>query len=178
MRCFSIDRLGHRLGVGHSRPYEDLGAYILAVRYLLATESAALSPPNLQVEPFTVNDAKNSYELPWILRGVMDSPEVQRLFQDEIGVLKETILDWKPATKALRDIKQKVTLAILALTGSTVLTSHRSWNPWQAERRSGTEPLGCSSRRHRPHWRRAMEVVARRALKASKHLLEALLVST
>jgi hypothetical protein len=99
-------------GVGHTAPYEDLGGYDLAVRYLLTTDTPRGEVPSLQVEPFTSRDARNDYELPWILRGIMDSPEVRELFDAELAVLKDGILDWRPSTKALRDIKQKVRFSI------------------------------------------------------------------
>lgn len=98
---------GGLTGVGHSAPYEDLGGYNLAVRYLLTTDSPR-DAPSLDIEPFASRDARNDYELPWILRGVMDSTTVRELFQAELDVLKDGILDWRPSTKALKDIKKRL----------------------------------------------------------------------
>jgi hypothetical protein len=96
-------------GAGHSTPYEDPGAYAFMVKYLLSTTTPAPdSMPELQVEEFTAKDARNDYELPWTLRGVMDDPEVRFLFDAEISELKENILDWQPTTRALKDIKKRV----------------------------------------------------------------------
>lgn len=96
-------------GAGHSNAYEDPGAYSWAVKYLLSTDSPSgnVLPP-LKVEDFSTRDAKNDYELPWILRGVMDDPAVKLLFDAEIAELKENILSWQPTTRALKDIKKRV----------------------------------------------------------------------
>lgn len=93
-------------GVGHSNAYEDPGGYDLAVNYLLRTSSAV--GDSLVVEPFSARDAKNDFELPWILRGVMDDPQAVELFRAEIKALKDTILTWQPDTRALREIKKRV----------------------------------------------------------------------
>jgi hypothetical protein len=93
-------------GVGHSNAYEDPGGYDLAVNYLLKTSSPMGG--SLVVEPFSARDAKNDYELPWILRGVMDDPHAVELFRAEIKALKDTILTWQPDTRALREIKKRV----------------------------------------------------------------------
>jgi hypothetical protein len=104
-------------GVGHSSPYEDPGAYDLAVNYLLKTSNPGAEP--LEVESFGARDVKNDYELPWILRGVMDDPKVQELFPSEIKALKDTILSWQPDTRALRDIKRRA-----SRVSQSVLTVH------------------------------------------------------
>jgi hypothetical protein len=93
-------------GVGHSNAYEDPGGYDLAVNYLLRTSSAV--GESLVVEPFSAREAKNDFELPWILRGVMDDPQAVELFRAEIKALKDTILTWQPDTRALREIKKRV----------------------------------------------------------------------
>lgn len=79
------------------------------VKYLLSTDCPADAAfPELKVEDFAVRDAKNDYELPWILRGVMDDPAVKILFDAEITELKENILSWNPTTRALKDMKKRV----------------------------------------------------------------------
>lgn len=104
-------------GAGHSSPYENPGAYDLAVNYLLKTSNPGAEP--LEVESFGARDVKNDYELPWILRGVMDDPKVQELFPAEIKALKDTILSWQPDTRALRDIKRRA-----SRVSQSVLTAH------------------------------------------------------
>lgn len=93
------------------------------VKYLLSTDSPVDAPfPELKVEDFAVRDAKNDYELPWILRGVMDDPDVKMLFDAEITELKENILSWNPTTRALRDMKKRV-CAIVLVCETRVLTA-------------------------------------------------------
>lgn len=103
-------------GAGHSTPYEDFMPYDFTVKYLLSTHTPPPPPPSsskngqqsLQVDAFTAKDAKNDYELPWILRGVMDDPEARILFEQEIAALKQKILLWEPNTRALKEIKRRV----------------------------------------------------------------------
>ncbi|KAJ9094470.1 hypothetical protein QFC21_006009 [Naganishia friedmannii] len=109
-------------GAGHSTPYEDPGAYAFMVKYLLST--TAPDPdvmPELQVEEFTAKDARNDYELPWTLRGVMDDSEIKMLFDAEISELKENILDWQPTTRALKDIKKRLE----PMAGRAALRQHQ-----------------------------------------------------
>ncbi|KAJ9119617.1 hypothetical protein QFC22_003326 [Naganishia vaughanmartiniae] len=109
-------------GAGHSTPYEDPGAYAFMVKYLLST--TAPDPDvgsKLHVEEFTAKDARNDYELPWTLRGVMDDPEVRSLFDAEISELKDNILDWQPTTRALKDIKKRLE----PMAGRAALRQHQ-----------------------------------------------------
>ena len=99
---------GSLTGVGHSSPYEELGCYSLAVHYLFHTGPAAQPLPPLQVESFAARDARNDFELPWIMRALVDSPEVKDLFPDELRDLKASITAWKPATKPLKEIKRRL----------------------------------------------------------------------
>ncbi|BEI88761.1 uncharacterized protein CcaverHIS019_0201230 [Cutaneotrichosporon cavernicola] len=99
---------GSLTGVGHSTPYEELGCYSLAVQYLFHTGPAAQPMPPLEVEPFAARDSRNDFELPWIMRALVDSPEVKDLFADELRTLKDNILAWKPNTKALKEIKKRL----------------------------------------------------------------------
>lgn len=109
-------------GAGHSNAYEDPGAYSWAVKYLLSTDSPSGDTlPPLKVEDFSMREAKNDYELPWILRGVMDDPAVKHLFDAEIAELKENILSWQPTTRALKDIKKRVSDAWLFFTRRSIL---------------------------------------------------------
>lgn len=96
------------LGVGHSTPYESPACYELAVAYLFRSGSAGQPLPPLEVESFTARDAKNDFELPWILRALTDAPAVKDLFPDELRELKENVVSWRPVTKALKDIKKRV----------------------------------------------------------------------
>lgn len=95
-------------GLGHSTPYEEAQSYDLAVQYLFLSGPAKQPMTPLAIEPFSARDARNDFELPWIMRALVDSKEVQDLFPDELKALKEGILAWKPLTKPLKDIKKRV----------------------------------------------------------------------
>ncbi|KAL7425280.1 hypothetical protein Q5752_000968 [Cryptotrichosporon argae] len=100
---------GSLTGVGHSTPYDEPGCYALAVDYLLRAGPSPTDPlPPLRVEPFAARNAKNDYELPWIMRALVDAPEVKDLFPGELRDLREGILHWKPQTKALKEIKKRL----------------------------------------------------------------------
>lgn len=99
---------GSLTGVGHSSPYEERDCYSLCVNYLFHAGPAAQPLPPLQIEPFQARDARNDFELPWIMRALVDAPEVKDLFPAELKDLRESILAWKPQTKALREIKKRL----------------------------------------------------------------------
>lgn len=99
---------GSLTGVGHSSPYDDPSAYSLLVKYLFHAGPAPGPLPPLKVEPFSAKDAKNDFELPWIMRALVDAPEINDLFPAEIRQLKESINEWQPNTKALREIKKRL----------------------------------------------------------------------
>lgn len=103
---------GSLTGLGHSTPYEEPATFRLAVDYLFHAGPVEPTEPatELQIEHFSVREGRNDYELPWIMRALVDSPEVKDLFPGELRDLKEGILHWKPTTKALRDIKKRVSL--------------------------------------------------------------------
>ncbi|WRT69904.1 uncharacterized protein IL334_006895 [Kwoniella shivajii] len=99
---------GSLTGIGHSTPYEELSCYSVAVHYLFHAGSARHPLSPLQVEPFSARDAKNDFELPWIMRALVDSPEIKDLFPGELKDLKEGILNWRPNTKVLKEIKKRL----------------------------------------------------------------------
>lgn len=98
---------GSLTGLGHSTPYEESASYALAVDYLFYAASPPDGLAELQVEHFSAREGRNDFELPWIMRALVDSSEVKDLFPGELRDLKEGILHWKPVTKALKDIKKK-----------------------------------------------------------------------
>lgn len=111
---------GAWIGAGHTTPYEDPGAYAFAVRYLLQTGPCRRE--SLHIEPFAARDARNDYELPWTLRGILDDPAIQTLFGGEIKQLREGVLDWQPATKALIQIKKRLE----PMAGAAAIKAHRA----------------------------------------------------
>ncbi|ODN80175.1 hypothetical protein L198_07831 [Cryptococcus wingfieldii CBS 7118] len=99
---------GGLTGLGHSTPYEELSSFSLAVNYLFYATPARKPLPPLQIEPFNARDARNDFELPWIMRALVDAPEVKDLFPGELKDLKEGIVHWKPVTRTLKDIKRRL----------------------------------------------------------------------
>jgi hypothetical protein len=138
-------------GVGHSTPYEDAGPYAYMVKYLLSTDSPGTALEPLSVETFVARDAKNDYELPWILRGVMDDPDATVLFQAEIKALKETILSWQPNTRALKDIKKRVSRKFPSRDSDYLIDTVYciSSSQWQVEQRYGSTNRTPGSSGHR-----------------------------
>nr|XP_031858309.1 uncharacterized protein CI109_006280 [Kwoniella shandongensis]KAA5525381.1 hypothetical protein CI109_006280 [Kwoniella shandongensis] len=99
---------GSLTGVGHSTPYEEISCYTIAVQYLFNAGAARHPVTPLQVEPFAAREPKNEFELPYIMRALVDSPEVKDLFPGELKDLKEGILHWRPTTKVLKEIKKRL----------------------------------------------------------------------
>lgn len=99
---------GSLTGLGHSSPYEEPATFQLAVDYLFHAGPASQPMTELRVDHFSAREGRNDFELPWIMRAIVDSPEVKDLFPGELRDLKEGILHWKPITKALKDIKKRV----------------------------------------------------------------------
>ncbi|WVQ74730.1 hypothetical protein IAR50_004334 [Cryptococcus sp. DSM 104548] len=99
---------GGLTGLGHSTPYEELSSFTLAVHYLFYATPARKPLPPLQIEPFNARDARNDFELPWIMRALVDAPVVKDLFPGELKDLKEGIVHWKPVTRSLKEIKRRL----------------------------------------------------------------------
>ncbi|KAK5952067.1 hypothetical protein OHC33_006954 [Knufia fluminis] len=89
-------------GEGHSRLYEDDAIYDLAVAFALETTSM----PGV---PLTKRDiassGNNPYILPFAMRGILEEDFVKSDLQDEASLLLQQFDDWKPTTKALKDVK-------------------------------------------------------------------------
>lgn len=89
----------------------------LAVRYALETTTLAEAPTNLAINSppaaplamsFNPRGARNAYLLTWSVRGLIEDPQVRELFGDELGRLRESFETWRPATKALKEVKLKL----------------------------------------------------------------------
>jgi hypothetical protein len=78
------------------------------VDYLFLAGPARHPLPPLSVDTFSARDARNDFELPWIMRALVDAREIKDLFPGELRDLKEGILHWKPVTKVLKEIKRRV----------------------------------------------------------------------
>jgi hypothetical protein len=114
-------------GVGHSAPYEDPGCYDLTVSYLFLSGSAKTPSPPLSLEPFSAREPRNDFELPWIMRALVDSVEVRGLFPAELKELKEGVIHWRPTTKALKEIKKRVSYLVLVPGLADPIDSSNRW---------------------------------------------------
>ena len=86
-------------GVGHSAIYDESQLYSLSVRYFFETESVPSGIP-MKVD-HTQRRSTNAHYLTWAFKGILDDPEVQRLFKSELEELRIQFEQWKPTTKAL-----------------------------------------------------------------------------
>lgn len=89
-------------GEGHSRIYEDEAVYDIAISFALETN--ALKDVPVSRRP-TSNNGANPYILPFAMRGILEEDYVKQELQDEARVLLAQFDDWKPTTKALKDVK-------------------------------------------------------------------------
>lgn len=91
-------------GEGHSRIYEDEAIYDLAVEFSLETTSMREYP--LMQRPNQNSPApSNPYILPWAVRGILEEDLVKSDLQQEAQELLRQFDEWKPTTKALKDVK-------------------------------------------------------------------------
>ncbi|KAF2084615.1 hypothetical protein K490DRAFT_48793 [Saccharata proteae CBS 121410] len=100
---------GSMMGEGHSRIYDDPNVYLLAVQHALETTS--LHPrvnPRLQVGDATGSNGANAFFLPWAMRGLLEEEFVRRELQDEVEGLLREFEEWRPQTKKLLDIKNRL----------------------------------------------------------------------
>lgn len=112
-------------GEGHSRLYYDAAVYDLAVAHALETSTvprpaAAASPvrpphPVASAAPSADGGAvgaaaspPNPYVLPWIMCGVLEEDFVKTELGAETDELLRQFDAWRPATKALRDVKYRL----------------------------------------------------------------------
>ena len=90
-------------GEGHSRIYDDEAGYYLAVEYALETTSLGEIHPRFHREGPTTS--QNPYILPFAMRGVLEEDYVRTELYGEITELVKQFDEWKPSTKALKDVK-------------------------------------------------------------------------
>jgi len=70
----------------------------------------ALETSNINGVPFRMNrqrptSSPNPYILPFAMRGILEEDHVRRELHDESVELLKQFDDWKPTTKALKDVK-------------------------------------------------------------------------
>ncbi|KAF6231579.1 hypothetical protein HO173_010331 [Letharia columbiana] len=90
-------------GEGHSRIYDDEAGYYLAVEHALETTSLGEISPQFHRDGATTS--QNPYILPFAMRGVLEEDYVRTELYGEITELIKQFDEWKPSTKALKDVK-------------------------------------------------------------------------
>ncbi|KAK6193925.1 hypothetical protein LQW54_011959 [Pestalotiopsis sp. IQ-011] len=90
-------------GEGHSRLYDDNQVYDLAVSHAL--ETTDVGKVASRVDKHEGISSSNPYILPWIMRGLLEEGIVKTELSTETAQLLQQFDDWKPVTKALKDIK-------------------------------------------------------------------------
>jgi len=93
-------------GEGHSRLYDDDEVYDLAVAHTLETTSVDSVPCEIRRSEGLSNS--NPYHLPWIMRGLLEEEFVKTALDRETAELLKQFEDWKPTTKALKDVKYRL----------------------------------------------------------------------
>ncbi|CAM1510386.1 Fc.00g007210.m01.CDS01 [Cosmosporella sp. VM-42] len=94
-------------GEGHSRLYYDSAIYDLAVSHALETTTTAPCAP-CEISKREAPGAPNPYVLPWIMRGLLEEDFVKTALTGETEELLKQFDDWKPANKALKDVKYRL----------------------------------------------------------------------
>ncbi|KAK4456799.1 hypothetical protein QBC42DRAFT_350993 [Cladorrhinum samala] len=97
-------------GEGHSRLYDDPQVYDLALMHALETTDV-VAAQECEVKRTGVAGAttpNNPYLLPWIMRGLLEEDFVKTDLSDETAELVRQFDDWKPVTKALKDVKYRL----------------------------------------------------------------------
>ncbi|POS79045.1 hypothetical protein DHEL01_v202559 [Diaporthe helianthi] len=93
-------------GEGHSRLYDDGQVYDLAIAHALETTNVGDVP--CEIQKFEGLTASNPYLLPWIMRGLLEEDSVKTKLSTETEELLRQFDDWKPVTKALKDVKYRL----------------------------------------------------------------------
>jgi hypothetical protein len=78
----------------------------LAVSHALETTSVANVECHVQEHTSLTNP--NPYHLPWIMRGLLEEDFVKTELSSETDLLLKQFDDWKPVTKALKDVKYRL----------------------------------------------------------------------
>ncbi|KIW21566.1 hypothetical protein PV08_02146 [Exophiala spinifera] len=89
-------------GEGHSRIYEDDAVYDIAISFALETNALKDVPISKRQTSAT---GANPYILPFAMRGILEEDYVKTELQNEARELLAQFDDWKPTTKALKDVK-------------------------------------------------------------------------
>lgn len=93
----------HRVGQSHKLTSPRLS---LAIAHALETTNAGDVP--CEIQKFEGLTASNPYLLPWIMRGLLEEDFVKTELSTETEELLRQFDDWKPTTKALKDVKYRL----------------------------------------------------------------------
>jgi hypothetical protein len=94
-------------GEGHSRIYYDPAVYDLAISHCLETTATA-GTTSFEATKRDPLSTPNPYVLPWIMRGLLEEDFVKTELSNETEELLRQFDDWKPTTKALKDVKYRL----------------------------------------------------------------------
>lgn len=89
-------------GEGHSSVYNDEAVYDMAVSFALETTALLgidVTRRNIQ------SSSGNPYVLPFAMRGILEEEVVRSELREEMNQLLQQFDEWKPVTKALKDVK-------------------------------------------------------------------------
>ncbi|KAL2024706.1 hypothetical protein VTK56DRAFT_6907 [Thermocarpiscus australiensis] len=98
-------------GEGHSRLYDDEQVYDLAVTHALETTDVVGNVPcevAVRRRQHQGLANPNPYHLPWIMRGLLEEDFVKTELSAETAELVRQFDDWKPVSKALKDVKYRL----------------------------------------------------------------------
>jgi hypothetical protein len=93
-------------GEGHSRLYDEGQIYDLAVSHTLETTIDKNVP--VRFAKHEGLGSANPYVLPWIMRGLLEEDFVKTELSNETAELLRQFDEWKPVTKALKDVKYRL----------------------------------------------------------------------
>lgn len=95
-------------GEGHSRLYDDAAVYDLALSHTLETADLESAASGCEIKKHDGLTSPNPYVLPWIMRGLLEEDFVKTELQAETAELVRQFDEWKPVTKALKDVKYRL----------------------------------------------------------------------
>lgn len=81
--------------------------YSLAVFHALETTDLTKAP-RCEIHKFEGLAQPNPYHLPWIMRGLLEEEFVKTELNSETAELLRQFDDWRPTTKALKDVKYRL----------------------------------------------------------------------
>lgn len=110
IREISASLAGSLRGGGHSRIYDEQSVYELAIRHLLETTDPDPALPVLVDTDFQVPSRTNHnpYLLPWSLHGMFTEAAARTRLRPALDELIREFRAWTPESKALKDIKYRL----------------------------------------------------------------------